>query len=105
MVHTFDHPQAAAREQRDLGRSRRAGSILDRAICSDRQLLSNPLEFTESSVEITHSHSEKCTATASLRLGSLTELTESFRVRDAKDQALEYIHFEDETGRRTAMGA
>jgi hypothetical protein len=30
--------------------------------------------------------------------------TESFCIRDAKGQALSFVYFEDETGRRTAMG-
>jgi hypothetical protein len=30
--------------------------------------------------------------------------TESFCIRDAKGQALAYIYYEDETGRRMAMG-
>jgi hypothetical protein len=32
------------------------------------------------------------------------EATESFCIRDAKGQALAYVYFEDETGRRMAMG-
>jgi hypothetical protein len=32
------------------------------------------------------------------------ESTESFCIRDAKGQALAYVYFEDETGRRMAMG-
>jgi hypothetical protein len=31
------------------------------------------------------------------------EATESFCIRDAKGQALAYVYFEDETGRRMAM--
>jgi hypothetical protein len=30
--------------------------------------------------------------------------TESFCIRDAKGQALAYVYYEDETGRRMAMG-
>jgi hypothetical protein len=32
------------------------------------------------------------------------ESTESFCIRDAKGQALAYVSYEDETGRRMAMG-
>jgi len=32
------------------------------------------------------------------------EATESFCIRDAKGQALAYVYFEDEQGRRTAWG-
>jgi hypothetical protein len=32
------------------------------------------------------------------------EATESFCIRDARGQALAYVYFEDETGRRMAMG-
>jgi hypothetical protein len=35
---------------------------------------------------------------------SVKEATESFCIKDAKDQALAYVYYEDETGRRTAMG-
>jgi hypothetical protein len=34
----------------------------------------------------------------------IDEATESFCVRDRNGQALAYVYFEDETGRRMAMG-
>jgi hypothetical protein len=34
----------------------------------------------------------------------IDETTESFCVRDRNGQALAYVYFEDETGRRMAMG-
>lgn len=36
-------------------------------------------------------------------LWRVDEATESFCIRDADGQALAYVHFEDEPGRRTAM--
>jgi hypothetical protein len=35
---------------------------------------------------------------------NVDEAAESFCIRDAKGQALAYVYFEDETGRRMAMG-
>jgi hypothetical protein len=39
----------------------------------------------------------------SRHLGNSTN-TESFYIRDARGQALAYVYFEDESGRRMAMG-